>query len=223
MNQRTHHDLDHVVSLIQSFEALPEQQLTAATIHKYQKRLDDIAAVYQHDERAGSDRFVLYELQAMLLNAQGNTEQASEYLEQALGLKPTGTAFISGAAQRWEHRNAHSSTTEERSKAKRAFTYFIVVNIVCLLAIILLPNNALILVKIIAVTWLLSNLYGAWSNTAISYYAAMGPAVTVQSVLFGLWLLVGFEPGGGWLSTALFVLFVAHWVWVYKRINAHVL
>lgn len=111
MTQRTHHDLDHVVSLIQSFEALPEQQLAQTTIHKYQKRLDDIATIYQHDGRAGSDRFVLYELQALLLNAQGHPEQATECLEQALAFKPSEGAFISSAAQAWEHKTAVNHDT----------------------------------------------------------------------------------------------------------------
>jgi hypothetical protein len=106
MNQRAYHDLDHIVSLIQSFEALPEQQLTAATIHKYQKRLDDIAAIYQDDERVGSRRFVLYELQAMLLNARGEKQLAIECLDKARAIMGEDRYFISDAANTWDIKDA---------------------------------------------------------------------------------------------------------------------
>ena len=56
----------------------------AALLLAVQKRLDTTAEKYQHNEGLGTARYKLYELQALVHHANGNDDDALEFIKQAI-------------------------------------------------------------------------------------------------------------------------------------------
>lgn len=68
-------------------EAYEEDTLDIEDIEAIQKKLDELSDEYQEDEKLGSKRYLLYQLQAMLYIAQNELELADGFLEDAESTK----------------------------------------------------------------------------------------------------------------------------------------
>lgn len=77
-------------------------QLNDDEIAKYQHFLDRLADKYQEDDTVGSQKFMLYELQAMIWQARGDNDQAVKFLHEAESVKLPDDHFISHAGREWE-------------------------------------------------------------------------------------------------------------------------
>lgn len=95
-------DFNTLTSMITSLEQKADSgTVDRQVLTKYQAKLDEIASKYQYDETAGSQRFELYELQAMILNLNGRTNDAQECLTQATELMSPNDSFVSLGARKW--------------------------------------------------------------------------------------------------------------------------
>lgn len=79
---------------IRSVKALDEQlkytsddTISDVEIHSIQEQLDEVAAKFQHDERIGSARYKLYELQALIYYFEHKDIEALDFISQAIEIK----------------------------------------------------------------------------------------------------------------------------------------
>lgn len=98
----TQKDFQTLQKAIHSIEHKADtSQLKESEIAKYQHFLDRLARKYQNDESLGTQRFMLYELQAMIWQARGDNEHAVSFLQEASSVKGPGESFISNAGRSW--------------------------------------------------------------------------------------------------------------------------
>ncbi|HEX7633331.1 MAG TPA: hypothetical protein VF401_03325 [Candidatus Saccharimonadales bacterium] len=100
-------DFEHLHQLIRQLEQQADaNSLSEEDLKAYQQHLDTLAHTYQTDETAGSQRFMLYELQALIWQARGDNDKAVEFLQEASALMAPNDTFVSKGAQQWYEQQA---------------------------------------------------------------------------------------------------------------------
>jgi hypothetical protein len=119
--------MQRVEKLIIRLEAYDEKgELTASLLHRFQEELDKIADIYQYDARVGKEKSYLYELQALILLAKGDEQNAEVAMETATKASGDPPSFISDTARKWyKNRIAHpliENGVPEQIEKKPRFT-----------------------------------------------------------------------------------------------------
>ncbi len=100
-------DFQSLARLIRGFEQLADKhQMDMDTINKFQHLLDRFAEKYQNDQAAGSRRFMLYEMQALLWHVRGDYDKAVDFLKEAADYLRGDHQFVSNAGRSWAQQEA---------------------------------------------------------------------------------------------------------------------
>jgi hypothetical protein len=95
-------DFRHLRQMVHKLEQQADNgSLSKEDLKAYQQHLDALAHTYQTDENAGSQRFMLYELQALIWQALGNNDKAVGFLQEASTFLAPSSTFVSKGAQQW--------------------------------------------------------------------------------------------------------------------------
>ncbi|MCA9325142.1 hypothetical protein KDA23_03710 [Candidatus Saccharibacteria bacterium] len=95
-------DIHQLDVLIPQFEAAFDQgKLNAKKISDFQHRLDQVAEANPYDENLGRESYKLYELQALIHQANGDHHRALEFLKYSYSLMDNRDNFLSRGARKW--------------------------------------------------------------------------------------------------------------------------
>ncbi|MFO0882062.1 MAG: DUF2569 family protein [Candidatus Saccharimonadales bacterium] len=87
---------DELKKLIISFDNdIANNKITDTKAEKYQKKLDELAEIFQYDTKAGNKRYMLYELQALIEIYKGNKSRAVDFADEAKDFMSDDDDFIS--------------------------------------------------------------------------------------------------------------------------------
>lgn len=101
-SERPTSDFQQVRKRILAFERLLAAGMaTPKVIGNYQKRLSALAEKYLIDETAGSERFMLHELQALINSADGQGDPVEPCLELARSIMGPDDIFVSETGRQW--------------------------------------------------------------------------------------------------------------------------
>jgi hypothetical protein len=133
-------DFSTITNMILKLEQLADTDKTdAKVIEAFQAKLDDYAKIYQYDEASGSQRYLLYELQALLLQLKGDNDSAQDCLLQGWDLMGPSDRYISQGAKDWVMQHDFNPP-QPMSKAQKLLRTVIAWVVYYLLAVKLLPS-----------------------------------------------------------------------------------
>jgi hypothetical protein len=113
-------DFHQTRKLILSFEQLHDaNRLTPKIIEKYQANLRVLAEKYWTDSSVGPQRFMLFELQALINSIDGKGDPIDTYLQSARITMNPNDEFISKKANLWLHDQLNTSKRTSRLEYAR--------------------------------------------------------------------------------------------------------